>query len=79
MKQTGPPVHRKRLGDAIRKQRRSLKLSQEQLAERIDCHRNYVGSVERGEQNLTFDMLVRFTKALRCSLGDVVGENGVNK
>ena len=32
------PAHRKRLGDAVRNRRVSLKLSQEALAERIDCH-----------------------------------------
>ena len=29
--------------------RRSLQISQEELAGRADLHRNYVGSVERGE------------------------------
>jgi len=41
---------------------------QERLAERIDCHRNYVGTVERGEQNITFDLLIRFAKALDTTL-----------
>jgi DNA-binding XRE family transcriptional regulator len=74
MTRPGIPAHRKRLGDAVRKRRLSLELSQEELAERIDCHRNYVGSVERGEQNVTIDMLMRFTKALGCTLGDLVRE-----
>lgn len=65
------PLHRRRLGDAVRTRRRSLKLSQEELAERVDCHRNYVGSVERGEQNVTVDMLMRFAKALGCSLAEL--------
>jgi len=67
------PAHRKRLGDAVRKRRLSLKLSQEALAERIDCHRNYIGNVERGEQNITVDMLVRFAKALGCKPEQLLG------
>ena len=62
------PLHRRRLGDAIRARRKELGYSQEKLAELIDCHRNYVGNVERGEQNLTIDMLVRFAKALEAEL-----------
>ena len=66
------PAHRRRLGDAVRKRRLSLKLSQEALAERIDCHRNYIGNVERGEQNITVDMLVRFSRALGCKPGELL-------
>jgi transcriptional regulator with XRE-family HTH domain len=61
-----------RLGAAIRDRRRAIGLSQEKLAERIECHRNYVGTVERGEQNVTFDLLVRFAKALETSLGTII-------
>lgn len=64
--------HRKRLGLTVRSRRLSLQLSQEELAERADCHRNYVGSVERGEQNLTVDMLIRFAKALGCSVAELM-------
>jgi transcriptional regulator with XRE-family HTH domain len=71
MAKRGIPAHRRRLGNAIRKRRVGLGLSQEQLAERIDCHRNYVGNVERGEQNITIDMLVRFCRALGSSVLDI--------
>jgi len=57
---------------AIRERRRAIGLSQEDLAELIDCHRNYVGTVERGEQNVTFDLLMRFAKALETSLGTII-------
>ena len=33
-------------------------LSQEEFAEKVDCHRNFVGRIERGEQNPTVDTLV---------------------
>jgi len=74
MNKTGIPTYRKRLGEAVRKRRLSLKLSQEKLSERIDCHRNYVGSVERGEQNVTIDVLMRFAKALGCTVGELARE-----
>lgn len=71
------PSHRKRLGDAIRARRRDLGWSQEGLAEVVDCHRNFVGRIERGEQNPTVDMLVRFSVALECTVTDLVKEAGL--
>ena len=59
---------------AIRRRREEMSVSQEGLAEIIDCHRNYVGLLERGEQNVTIDMLGRVAKGLGCSVTDLVRE-----
>lgn len=58
------PPYRQALGESIRAQRVKNKLSQEKLAELANVHRNYIGLVERGEQNLTFESLVRISNAL---------------
>jgi len=65
---------RMELGQAIRRRREALNLSQEAFAEKIDCHRNYVSLVERGEQNVTIDMLRRFAKALKCSVSELCAD-----
>ncbi|MBI9020176.1 MAG: helix-turn-helix transcriptional regulator [Verrucomicrobia bacterium] len=54
------------LGNAMRMQRGELKISQEKLAERCGFHRNYIGKIERGEQNLTISSLVRIAEAMEC-------------
>ena len=66
------PKHRKVLGENIRKYRGDLEWSQEKLAEKADLHRNYVGDIERGEENVSVDALVRISTALRVQLSDLV-------
>jgi len=65
------PPERGRFGAAIRERRAALGLSQEQLAEKVGCHRNYMGRIERGVQNITLDMMVRVAGALGCRISDL--------
>jgi transcriptional regulator with XRE-family HTH domain len=57
---------RRGLGQAIRNRRKALRLSQGQLAEKLDMHRNYGSLVERGIQNITVETLYKLTVALDC-------------
>ncbi|MCE9614791.1 MAG: helix-turn-helix domain-containing protein [Lentisphaerae bacterium] len=72
-----PPHHRYLLGCAIRRRRQALGLSQERFAEVADVHRNFVGHVERGEQNVSIDSLVRFAVALKTSLATLCADAGL--
>jgi len=42
------------------------------LAELSDLHRTYVGSVERGERNISIDNMERLAAALGVELGDLL-------
>jgi transcriptional regulator with XRE-family HTH domain len=64
--------YRKLLGENIRTYRRNLKWSQERLAETSDLHRNYIGDIERGEENVSIDALMRIAAALKVRLTDLV-------
>ena len=59
------------LGWAVRKRRSDLALSQEELAERAELHRNYIGGIERGERNIGFVNLTNLAEALELSLSDL--------
>lgn len=56
------------LGQRIRKQRKLLGWSQEDLAAQAGVDRSYVGGVERGERNVTFLVLCAICTALRCDI-----------
>jgi transcriptional regulator with XRE-family HTH domain len=51
-------------GARVAAHRHALHLTQEDLAERAGLHRTYVGSVERGEANVTLAIVERIALAL---------------
>ncbi len=65
-------AHRVALGAAVRAARKQLGLTMEQLAERADLHWTYVGGIERGERNPSYDALVRLATALDTPLSQLL-------
>ncbi len=60
------------IGLKIRERRLERGFSQEELAERCGLHRTYVGSVERGERNITIQSLSAIAQALDMPLSTIV-------
>ena len=56
----------------LRSERLAQRLSQEDLAELSGLHRTYVGSVERGERNVSIDNMERLAGALRVDVVDLL-------
>jgi transcriptional regulator with XRE-family HTH domain len=57
----------KKLGQKIREQRVGIGLSQEELADASGLHRTYIGSIERGERNVSLQNIVLIARALSVS------------
>ncbi len=51
--------------------RKSRGWSQEDLASRANLHRTYIGSIERGEQNISLKNIIRLAEAFSISLADL--------
>ncbi len=62
-----------RIGGMIRKLRKAIGLSQEELAFRAGLDRTYVGSVERGERNIAVLNLIKIAKVLGVEAGAILG------
>lgn len=62
----------RQLGERIREQRVARGLTQEQLGEKCELHRTFVGSVERGERNLSILNLRLLAKTLRITLRELL-------
>ena len=58
------------VGHRVRTLRRRTNISQEELAARAHLHRNYVGSVERGERDIGITALSQLAQALGVSLAE---------
>jgi len=56
------------LGRRFKELRKARGLSQEALAEKMDGHLKYLGSVEPGEQNPTIEFLMKLANALKVEL-----------
>jgi len=65
-------LFQRNLGDVIRAERLALGLSQEELAERCQLHRTYIGSVERGERNISIQNVVRIANALNSRVWTLI-------
>ncbi len=64
------------LSENICAYRNKKNISQEELADQCDLHRTYVGSVERGERNVTLSTLETFSTALGVSVQKLLTKRG---
>jgi transcriptional regulator with XRE-family HTH domain len=69
-----PAPLRARLGRAVRRLRAAAGYSQEGFADAIRVHRTYVGSVERGEVNISLDNLERLAVGLALTPWELLRE-----
>ena len=77
------------LGDRIREVRKKQKLTQEQLAERLDISVEFVGQIERGLKMPSIQVFVKIVEALNVSAdyllrdsvstGQLFGENAIGQ
>ena len=63
---------RQQVGRNVRRIRRELDISQEELAFRAELHRTYISGVERGIRNPTIIVLGRIADALGVAPSDLL-------
>ncbi len=67
-------------GENVRRCRRLLNISQEELAHKADLHRTYIGMIERAEKNITLVNIEKIANALEVGIEDLLkhSDNGNN-
>ena len=59
---------KKGFGNLVRKHRLKIELSQEDLGFECGLHKTYIGSIERGETNLSLENIAILAITLRCEI-----------
>ncbi len=66
-----------KLGDEIRRRRVLCRLSQDVFAAKCGLHRTYVGSVERGERNVSLENILRIAECLDVKASELLRSAGL--
>lgn len=61
----------KEFGRLVRKRRRDLDMSQEELGHKSDLNRGYISDIERGKRNPSLEVIDRIARALDVSLSEL--------
>jgi len=65
----------RRVGFRIRERRTARRLTQAELAQQCGLHRTFIGSVERGERNVSLLNLRAIARALRIAPAELLNES----
>ena len=65
---------KKSFGKIVRKRRRALDLSQEELGDKAELNRGYISDIERGLRNPSLEVIDRIAKALGMDLAELFAE-----
>lgn len=74
------PHHRKKnqakveFGKRLKNKRKELGLTEEALAKKADLDLSYIESVERGDENITFERIIALAEALQISPKELMPE-----
>ena len=78
---TSPPIRLRpvlgSVGNVVRKRREDIGLSQDELGHLAGLHRTYIGSVERGERNVTLVSLITICEALQLQPHELLRRSGI--
>lgn len=61
---------KKKFGQKLKSIRLSKKISQEKLALEADLDRTYIPSIEKGDRNVSLEVIYKLAKALEIEVGD---------
>jgi transcriptional regulator with XRE-family HTH domain len=61
----------KSFGRRLRQLRQERGWSQEELSTRADISKNYIGEIERGENNVSIHYIARLAAALSITIGEL--------
>lgn len=68
-------INKKSFGRKIRNAREKLKLTQDELAEKVDISQNFLGDIERGIKLPSLNKLIMLSNTLKISLDSMFADS----
>lgn len=68
-------VGEKELGAIIARVRKSLKMTQEDLAGKADMDRSYLSEIENGHKNMSIGTLKKIARAMEINIADLLKDS----
>lgn len=65
------------IGQRIAERRKTIGLTQDELAKKLNITKSAVCKVEKGDDNITLDTIERYAAALKCKPADLMGWTSV--
>ena len=65
-------------GNKVREIRKTKNLSQEDLADKADLHRTYIGMIERGERNISLTNIAVFAMVFEMTISELLDFSSIN-
>ena len=62
-------------GENLKKKKKNMKLTQTEMAERLDISQNYLSDIENGNRNITVNKLIIFANELEVSVNKLMNDN----
>lgn len=66
------------IGKRIKEKRKTVKITQETLAEKVGVTVGYISQIERGFTHANLDMLARISEELKCDVTDFLSDTNAN-
>jgi transcriptional regulator with XRE-family HTH domain len=63
---------RKQFGNRVKQLRQENELSQEALAHLADLDRTYIPSIEKGERNVSLEVIQKLSKAFKIKISELL-------
>lgn len=63
---------RKQFGNRVKQLRQENELSQEALAHLADLDRTYIPSIEKGERNVSLEVIQKLSKAFKIKINELL-------
>lgn len=72
MRRSAEVAYIKKFAERIKNRRLELGISQEELSDKVNCHINHLGKIERGQVDPSLSIMYKIAKALTVDLKDLI-------